>query len=134
MPDVAFHLILHVRYNVHVYIDNKMHSVLWHGILFYCTVFYCTVFYSVRFYSIVMYFIPDCREEQYPCTRLYSVHQPCKQCLNSLCFYRSVYNLRFRQSVYTQWQRWDQVTNLQVASKSQVVSVKSESSHKFRHI
>ncbi|KAL2091572.1 hypothetical protein ACEWY4_013835 [Coilia grayii] len=35
----------------------------------------------------------DCREEQYPCTRLYSVHQPCKQCLNSLCFYslRRVY-------------------------------------------
>ncbi|XP_056304160.1 microfibrillar-associated protein 2 [Danio aesculapii] len=29
----------------------------------------------------------DCREEQYPCTRLYSVHQPCKQCLNSICFY-----------------------------------------------
>ncbi|XP_023810481.1 microfibrillar-associated protein 2 [Oryzias latipes] len=29
----------------------------------------------------------DCREEQYPCTRLYSVHKPCKQCLNSLCFY-----------------------------------------------
>ncbi|XP_056885413.1 microfibrillar-associated protein 2 isoform X1 [Takifugu flavidus] len=35
----------------------------------------------------------DCREEQYPCTRLYSVHKPCKQCLNSLCFYslRRVY-------------------------------------------
>uniref|UniRef100_A0A3B4U1N9 Microfibril associated protein 2 n=1 Tax=Seriola dumerili TaxID=41447 RepID=A0A3B4U1N9_SERDU len=32
----------------------------------------------------------DCREEQYPCTRLYSVHKPCKQCLNSLCFYRYV--------------------------------------------
>uniref|UniRef100_A0A3Q3XMX9 Uncharacterized protein n=1 Tax=Mola mola TaxID=94237 RepID=A0A3Q3XMX9_MOLML len=32
-------------------------------------------------------------EEQYPCTRLYSVHKPCKQCLNSLCFYslRRVY-------------------------------------------
>ncbi|CAB1314967.1 unnamed protein product [Coregonus sp. 'balchen'] len=29
----------------------------------------------------------DCREEQYPCTRLYSIHKPCKQCLNSLCFY-----------------------------------------------
>ncbi|KAG9260712.1 microfibrillar-associated protein 2 isoform X1 [Astyanax mexicanus] len=29
----------------------------------------------------------DCHEEQYPCTRLYSVHQPCKQCLNSICFY-----------------------------------------------
>nr|XP_020463427.1 microfibrillar-associated protein 2 [Monopterus albus]XP_020463428.1 microfibrillar-associated protein 2 [Monopterus albus]XP_020463430.1 microfibrillar-associated protein 2 [Monopterus albus] len=35
----------------------------------------------------------DCREEQYPCTRLYSVHKPCKQCLNNLCFYslRRVY-------------------------------------------
>ncbi|KAK1800070.1 hypothetical protein P4O66_006570, partial [Electrophorus voltai] len=34
-----------------------------------------------------------CREEQYPCTRLYSVHQPCKQCLNNICFYsqRRVY-------------------------------------------
>lgn len=32
--------------------------------------------------------VSDCREEQYPCTRLYSVHKPCKQCLNSLCFYR----------------------------------------------
>ncbi|XP_007656951.1 microfibrillar-associated protein 2 isoform X1 [Ornithorhynchus anatinus] len=29
----------------------------------------------------------DCREEQYPCTRLYSVHKPCKQCLNQICFY-----------------------------------------------
>ncbi|XP_060114850.1 microfibrillar-associated protein 2 [Heteronotia binoei] len=35
----------------------------------------------------------DCQEEQYPCTRLYSVHKPCKQCLNELCFYslRRVY-------------------------------------------
>ncbi|KAK2821136.1 hypothetical protein Q7C36_020479 [Tachysurus vachellii] len=35
----------------------------------------------------------DCREEKYPCTRLYSVHQPCKQCLNNICFYslRRVY-------------------------------------------
>ncbi|XP_053083141.1 microfibrillar-associated protein 2 [Pangasianodon hypophthalmus] len=35
----------------------------------------------------------DCREEKYPCTRLYSVHQPCKQCLNNMCFYslRRVY-------------------------------------------
>uniref|UniRef100_A0A3B3CAH5 Microfibril associated protein 2 n=1 Tax=Oryzias melastigma TaxID=30732 RepID=A0A3B3CAH5_ORYME len=35
----------------------------------------------------MMSLVPDCREEQYPCTRLYSVHKPCKQCLNSLCFY-----------------------------------------------
>ncbi|KAG2459353.1 MFAP2 protein, partial [Polypterus senegalus] len=35
----------------------------------------------------------DCREEQYPCTRLYSVHKPCRQCIKSLCFYnlRRVY-------------------------------------------
>ncbi|OXB77266.1 UNVERIFIED_CONTAM: hypothetical protein H355_002258 [Colinus virginianus] len=39
------------------------------------------------------WFISDCREEQYPCTRLYSVHKPCKQCLNEICFYslRRVY-------------------------------------------
>ncbi|NWX31495.1 MFAP2 protein, partial [Notiomystis cincta] len=38
-------------------------------------------------------FPADCREEQYPCTRLYSVHKPCKQCLNEICFYslRRVY-------------------------------------------
>ncbi|XP_019510400.1 PREDICTED: microfibrillar-associated protein 2 isoform X1 [Hipposideros armiger] len=29
----------------------------------------------------------DCHEEQYPCTRLYSIHKPCKQCLNEVCFY-----------------------------------------------
>ncbi|XP_075045786.1 microfibrillar-associated protein 2 [Mixophyes fleayi] len=29
----------------------------------------------------------DCREEQYPCTRLYSVHKPCKQCLQGICLY-----------------------------------------------
>ncbi|KAL0603301.1 Microfibrillar-associated protein 2 [Plecturocebus cupreus] len=35
----------------------------------------------------------NCREEQYPCTRLYSIHKPCKQCLNEVCFYslRRVY-------------------------------------------
>ncbi|XP_054995067.1 microfibrillar-associated protein 2 [Sorex araneus] len=35
----------------------------------------------------------DCREEQYPCTRLYSIHKPCKQCVNEICFYslRRVY-------------------------------------------
>ncbi|NXV93924.1 MFAP2 protein, partial [Calonectris borealis] len=32
----------------------------------------------------------DCREEQYPCTRLYSVHKPCKQCLNEICFSKRV--------------------------------------------
>ena len=29
----------------------------------------------------------DCCEEQYPCTRLSSIHKPCKQCLNEVCFY-----------------------------------------------
>ncbi|XP_068099251.1 microfibrillar-associated protein 2 isoform X2 [Hyperolius riggenbachi] len=29
----------------------------------------------------------DCREEQYPCTRLYSVHKPCKQCVSGICMY-----------------------------------------------
>ncbi|NXJ16525.1 MFAP2 protein, partial [Odontophorus gujanensis] len=40
-----------------------------------------------------LWLISDCREEQYPCTRLYSVHKPCKQCLNEICFYslRRVY-------------------------------------------
>nr|XP_033779961.1 microfibrillar-associated protein 5 isoform X2 [Geotrypetes seraphini] len=27
----------------------------------------------------------DCREEKYPCTRMYSVHKPMKQCLSYLC-------------------------------------------------
>ncbi|XP_028834824.1 microfibril associated protein 5 [Denticeps clupeoides] len=29
----------------------------------------------------------DCREETYPCTRMYSVHRPVKRCIHSLCFY-----------------------------------------------
>ncbi|XP_067882652.1 uncharacterized protein [Heterodontus francisci] len=32
-------------------------------------------------------FPEECREEQYPCTRLYSVHQPLKQCIHKICFY-----------------------------------------------
>uniref|UniRef100_A0A8C4N9Q1 Microfibril associated protein 5 n=1 Tax=Eptatretus burgeri TaxID=7764 RepID=A0A8C4N9Q1_EPTBU len=31
----------------------------------------------------------DCREEQYVCTRLYSVNKPCKECIKTLCLYRS---------------------------------------------
>uniref|UniRef100_A0A8C4VMG5 Microfibril associated protein 5 n=1 Tax=Gopherus evgoodei TaxID=1825980 RepID=A0A8C4VMG5_9SAUR len=27
----------------------------------------------------------ECREEQFPCTRLYSVHKPVKQCISYLC-------------------------------------------------
>uniref|UniRef100_A0A8C6L8F6 Microfibril associated protein 2 n=1 Tax=Nothobranchius furzeri TaxID=105023 RepID=A0A8C6L8F6_NOTFU len=46
----------------------------------------------------------DCREEQYPCTRLYSVHKPCKQCLNSLCFYR--YTRSFLISAPEHLRRW----------------------------
>uniref|UniRef100_A0A8B9P4M9 Microfibril associated protein 5 n=1 Tax=Apteryx owenii TaxID=8824 RepID=A0A8B9P4M9_APTOW len=29
--------------------------------------------------------VTDCREEQFPCTRLYSVHKPVKQCISYLC-------------------------------------------------
>ncbi|XP_060616878.2 microfibrillar-associated protein 5 [Anolis sagrei] len=28
---------------------------------------------------------PDCHEEQFPCTRLYSVRKPVKQCISYLC-------------------------------------------------
>lgn len=31
-----------------------------------------------------------CREEQYVCTRLYSVQKPCRECLHTRCFYRGV--------------------------------------------
>ncbi|XP_051812687.1 microfibril associated protein 5 [Acanthochromis polyacanthus] len=30
---------------------------------------------------------PDCREEMYPCTRMYSVHRPIKRCIGALCLY-----------------------------------------------
>ncbi|XP_056142876.1 microfibril associated protein 5 [Lampris incognitus] len=29
----------------------------------------------------------DCREEVYPCTRMYSVHHPIKKCIGALCLY-----------------------------------------------
>ncbi|XP_067387078.1 microfibrillar-associated protein 5 [Emydura macquarii macquarii] len=29
--------------------------------------------------------IPECREEKFPCTRLYSVHKPVKECIRYLC-------------------------------------------------
>ncbi|KAM7420998.1 hypothetical protein PAMA_015272 [Pampus argenteus] len=28
-----------------------------------------------------------CREEMYPCTRMYSVHRPIKRCIGALCLY-----------------------------------------------
>uniref|UniRef100_A0A7N6BJ38 Microfibril associated protein 5 n=1 Tax=Anabas testudineus TaxID=64144 RepID=A0A7N6BJ38_ANATE len=32
--------------------------------------------------------LPDnCREEMYPCTRMYSVHKPIKRCIGGLCLY-----------------------------------------------
>ncbi|XP_029307752.1 microfibril associated protein 5 [Cottoperca gobio] len=32
--------------------------------------------------------LPDnCREEMYPCTRMYSVHRPLKRCIGALCLY-----------------------------------------------
>ncbi|CAL8290270.1 unnamed protein product [Merluccius merluccius] len=30
---------------------------------------------------------PACREQKYPCTRMYSVHRPMKKCVGSMCFY-----------------------------------------------
>ncbi|XP_029958762.1 microfibril associated protein 5 [Salarias fasciatus] len=29
----------------------------------------------------------DCREEMYPCTRMYSVHRPMKRCIGGICLY-----------------------------------------------
>ncbi|XP_072317311.1 microfibril associated protein 5 [Eucyclogobius newberryi] len=29
----------------------------------------------------------NCREEMYPCTRMYSVHQPTKRCIGGFCLY-----------------------------------------------
>ncbi|KAL6109346.1 mfap5 [Pungitius sinensis] len=29
----------------------------------------------------------SCREEMYPCTRMYSVHRPIKRCIGALCLY-----------------------------------------------
>ncbi|XP_054477276.1 microfibril associated protein 5 [Anoplopoma fimbria] len=32
--------------------------------------------------------LPDnCREEMYPCTRMYSVHKPIRRCIGALCLY-----------------------------------------------
>ncbi|XP_057558500.1 microfibrillar-associated protein 5 isoform X2 [Hippopotamus amphibius kiboko] len=28
----------------------------------------------------------ECRDEKFPCTRLYSVHRPVKQCIHQVCF------------------------------------------------
>uniref|UniRef100_A0A672JDQ5 Uncharacterized protein n=1 Tax=Salarias fasciatus TaxID=181472 RepID=A0A672JDQ5_SALFA len=53
------------------------------------TDFHLVVFrWDIHRFIVLFALLPDCREEQYPCTRLYSVHKPCKQCLNNLCFYR----------------------------------------------
>ncbi|CAJ1062446.1 microfibrillar-associated protein 2 [Xyrichtys novacula] len=30
---------------------------------------------------------PSCREEMYPCTRMYSVHRPIKRCIGGICIY-----------------------------------------------
>uniref|UniRef100_A0A8C0H0L7 Microfibril associated protein 5 n=1 Tax=Chelonoidis abingdonii TaxID=106734 RepID=A0A8C0H0L7_CHEAB len=35
--------------------------------------------------GLEMGFVDECREEQFPCTRLYSVHKPVKQCISYLC-------------------------------------------------
>uniref|UniRef100_A0A8C7E6L8 Microfibril associated protein 5 n=1 Tax=Naja naja TaxID=35670 RepID=A0A8C7E6L8_NAJNA len=44
----------------------------------------------VHFYAIeIIYWncglLPGCHEEKFPCTRLYSVHKPVKQCISYLC-------------------------------------------------
>uniref|UniRef100_A0A8D2QNZ7 Microfibril associated protein 5 n=3 Tax=Zosteropidae TaxID=36297 RepID=A0A8D2QNZ7_ZOSLA len=35
--------------------------------------------------SVSVCVFSDCREEKFPCTRLYSVHKPVKQCISYLC-------------------------------------------------
>ncbi|OWK54546.1 Microfibrillar-associated protein 5 [Lonchura striata] len=35
--------------------------------------------------SVFVCVFSDCREEKFPCTRLYSVHKPVKQCISYLC-------------------------------------------------
>uniref|UniRef100_A0A8C3XXS6 Microfibril associated protein 5 n=1 Tax=Catharus ustulatus TaxID=91951 RepID=A0A8C3XXS6_CATUS len=35
--------------------------------------------------SVFLCVFSDCREEKFPCTRLYSVHKPVKQCISYLC-------------------------------------------------
>uniref|UniRef100_A0A3P8WWI8 Microfibril associated protein 5 n=1 Tax=Cynoglossus semilaevis TaxID=244447 RepID=A0A3P8WWI8_CYNSE len=34
-----------------------------------------------------VYLTTDCREELYPCTRMYSVHRPLKRCIGGVCLY-----------------------------------------------
>uniref|UniRef100_A0A8C9G3V8 Microfibril associated protein 5 n=1 Tax=Pavo cristatus TaxID=9049 RepID=A0A8C9G3V8_PAVCR len=40
---------------------------------------------DARLNLCVLHVFSDCREEQFPCTRLYSVHKPVKQCISYLC-------------------------------------------------
>lgn len=48
----------------------------------------------------------DCREEMYPCTRMYSIHRPIKQCVGAMCFYRWVDTLTFMGSAVKRCTTW----------------------------
>lgn len=67
------------------------HNLRAHG--FFPHIRTCLHFWGAKQPKPALALIADCREEQYPCTRLYSVHKPCKQCLNEICFYRQAQGL-----------------------------------------
>uniref|UniRef100_A0A8C6SEM8 Microfibril associated protein 5 n=1 Tax=Neogobius melanostomus TaxID=47308 RepID=A0A8C6SEM8_9GOBI len=46
----------------------------------------CYVSQRVPGYSVTL-LCADCREEMYPCTRMYSVHRPTKRCIGGVCLY-----------------------------------------------
>lgn len=70
---------------------NAEHNLRAHG--FFPHIRTCLHFWGTKQPKPALALIADCREEQYPCTRLYSVHKPCKQCLNEICFYRQAQGL-----------------------------------------
>ncbi|CAL8360206.1 unnamed protein product [Arctogadus glacialis] len=37
--------------------------------------------------SVIPLLPPNCSEQKYPCTRMYSVQRPMKKCVGSMCFY-----------------------------------------------
>ncbi|PWA23867.1 hypothetical protein CCH79_00010886, partial [Gambusia affinis] len=47
----------------------------------------CSSAFSTCHLEISHYHLVNCREEMYPCTRMYSVHRPIKTCLGRLCLY-----------------------------------------------
>uniref|UniRef100_A0A8C0EGA9 Microfibril associated protein 2 n=1 Tax=Bubo bubo TaxID=30461 RepID=A0A8C0EGA9_BUBBB len=74
-----------------------------------------------------------CREEQYPCTRLYSVHKPCKQCLNEICFYslRRVYVINKEICVRTVCAHEDPTMNLTLTVPNSTRSLSAGSTRLF---